>query len=935
MLNPQRADGKKHNRIVCRKVNAFVIALNNEIISLKVKLPIIIFVSIIWPVANLFAQVEEPVVTDTVPAPVLDTLPSDTASLARDTAGVQQERKTFTFSSDSLDAPVQYTANDSMIYDIAGKKIHMYGNASVTYTSINLKAAHIVFDWETNIVTAESMPDSLGRPSGQPEFVDGDQTFTADSLRYNFQTRKGVVYDVTTKQNDVVVRGSRAKFVSDTKPDTTQASNDVVYNSDAIFTTCTHENPHFGIRSRKQKVVPNKLVVVGPSNLEIMGVPTPLWLPFGFFPISSGRRTGLLFPRDYQYSPQWGFGLEGIGWFFPLGDHFNLAVTGNIYVKGTWGINATSQYRQRYKYNGNFDIGYDVRRSEDDEGNINRPKSFRFRWSHRQDRSAHPTNNFGGSINIQTNNYQSRVFNDERVLDNQLNSNLTFSKNWRDKPLNLNVGLNHSQNSSTGNVTINFPNVKFQTQALYPFKREGGGKERWYETITIRYQGEARNRFEAKDTTLFSPQTLQDAQIGVNQSVNTGTSFKLFRFFNLNPAVNYQETWYLKSLRKDFIPGLEVDTTFNNGVERLDTVAFGMINDTIIPGFESFREINASLSLNTQIFGTMQFKKGWLRGIRHVMKPSVSLGFVPDYTDPDLGYFRTVPSETNLDEELEYSIFQGSIFGGPPSSGRQMAMSYSINNIFEAKYFSRKDSTDKKLKLFDNIIVSGNHNFAADSLNWSPVNVSGTTRLAKGLTTLSLRAQFDPYAVETVNNRSVRINEFAWNRLGTPLRFVSATARFNTNITVGKIRALFMGEEEEVVEDPLEEEARRQQEPEETDFLSLFENFRISHNLVLDWEGQTEQDTFRVQTHSINCQGSIQLTDNWNINIGNFGYDFVRKGITYPSVGFSRDLHCWQMGLNWQPTRGTYAFFIQVKPGSLDFLKIPYNRNNADARPGF
>ncbi|MCB0563837.1 MAG: LPS-assembly protein LptD [Phaeodactylibacter sp.] len=885
---------------------------------------------------NLTAQDGNIPMRDTLPPVQLDSMQVDTFAAGGDSllAPVRQ----VAFSKDSLDAPVAYNATDSMIYDISGQKIHLYGNASVTYTTITLEAAHIVFDWATNIVTAEGMPDSLGRPSGLPEFSDGEQSFVADSMRYNFLTSKGVVYDVTTTQNDVVVHSARSKFVSNTVQDSTQQRNDVIFSSDAIFTTCTHDNPHFGVHSRKQKIVPNKLVVVGPSNLEIMGVPTPLWLPFGFFPISSGRRTGLLFPRDYQYSPQWGFGLEGIGWFFPLGDHFNLSLTTNLYIKGTWGVNATSQYRKRYKYNGNFDLGYDVRRQEDDEGNIDRPKSFRFRWSHQQDRSAHPTNTFGGSINIQTNNYQSRVFNDaSRVLQNQLNSNLAFSKNWRDKPINLNASLSHSQNSATRNVTVNFPNVKFQTQALYPFKRkERSGKEKWFETITLRYQGDARNRFEATDTTLFSQKTLREAQFGVQHSVNSGTSFKLFRYLNLNPSVSYDEVWYLKSLRKDFIPGLEIDTTFNNGLETYDTLSYGMVNDTLIPGFKSFREFNASISLNTQIFGTVQFKKGWLRGIRHVMKPSVSFGFMPDYTDPSLGYYRTVESETDPNEFSEYSIFQGAIFGGPSSGGRQMAMSYSINNIFEAKYFSKKDSSDKKLKLFDNIIVSGNYNFAADSLNFSPVNISGTTRLAKGLTTVGLRAQFDPYVVEKINGRTVRLNEFAWNRDGKLLRFVNAQARFNTNITVGKIRALFMGEEEEVVEDPLEEEEKKLRKPEETDFLSLFENFRIGHNLVFDWEGLPDgRDTFKVATHSINCQGSIQMTDNWNINIGNFGYDFVRKGITYPSVGFSRNLHCWEMGMNWQPTRGTYSFYIQVRPGTLDFLKIPYNRNNIDARSGF
>jgi hypothetical protein len=841
------------------------------------------------------------------------------------------------YSQDSLDAPVSYEARDSMIYDIAGQRVFLYGDASVSYSTINLKAGYIVFDWNTSVVTASGVPDSLGRKSSLPEFSDGGQTFTADSMRYNFQARRGIVYQVVTQQNDIVVRSARSKFISIAARDTTEEARDIIFSQNSIFTTCTHEHPHFGIRSQKQKIVPNKLVVVGPSNLEIMGVPTPLWLPFGFFPIPQGRSTGLLFPRDYQFSPQWGFGFEGIGWYFPISDHFNLALTTNIYIKGTWGVNAISQYRKRYKYTGNFDLGYDVRRSEDAEGNIDRPRSFRILWSHRQDRAAHPTNNFGGSINIQTNDFQSRVFNDaQRVLQNQLNSNLSFSKNWRDKPMNLNLNLTHNQNSQTRKVTVSFPNAIFQTQALYPFrKQERVGPKRWYEDITMRYQGEARNRFEATDTTLFSRETFDNAQFGVQQSLNTGTSFKVLRYFNLNPGANYSEVWYLKSLRRAFIPGLEIDTLFNNGIETFDTTSFGTIDERFVTGFESFRQFNTSLTLNTQIFGTMLFKSGPIRGIRHVIKPSVSLNYTPDYSRPELGYIQTVRDPNNPDLLLEYSIFERNIFGGPTATTPQMGMSYSLNNIFEAKVFSKKDSTTRNIKLFDNLIVNGNYNFAADSLKWSPVSMSGTARLLKGMTTFGTQALFDPYAAVADKNGTVRrVNELAWRRDGKPLRFVNANARFNTNITVGRIRALFQGKEEEVVErPPLPDDEFRPVE--ETDFLSLFENFSISHNLVFQFGLPNRPDTVFVQTNSINCQGGVQLSENWTIAIGNFGYDFVRKGLTYPSLGFVRDLHCWSMSLSWQPTRGTYNFSIGVKPGTMDFLKIPYNRNNADGRRQF
>jgi lipopolysaccharide assembly outer membrane protein LptD (OstA) len=934
---------------------------NNVNIHLKTK------VQIIFLLFQLFAFQLWGQITDTV-STALDSIPGgidsvftvqdsliiglDSLPLFRtDSTALQSDLSKITFSKDSLDAPVDYNASDSMIYDIADQKIHLFGNASVSYTTITLTASKIVLDWNTNIVVAEGLPDSTGKMAGFPVFQDGEQQFTAKRMRYNFQTKKGIVYDVTTQQNDIFVHGERSKFVTgEQEPGDTTKPDDIVFSRNALFTTCTHPEPHFGIRSRKQKVIPNKLVIVGPSNLEIMNVPTPIWLPFGFFPISKTRSTGLLFPRDYEYSEQWGFGLRDIGWFFPLGDHFNLSVTGNIYFKGTWGIGAYSQYRKRYKYNGNLNLAFDQRRNEDSEGQIVKNNSFSIRWSHNQDRSAHPSNTFRGSVNIQTNGFQSRVYNDANsVLQNQLSSNIAFSKNWQDKPINLNASFTHNQNTATNNVTINFPVVKFQTQTLYPFKKKKrSGKEQWYEKVTLRYIGEAKNRFVTTDTTLFSRQTLEDAQFGVKHDITSGTSFKLFKYFNLNPNITYKEVWYLNSLQKEFDPTPVVDTTFIENPddstdiqEVYDTVSYGTVNEFEEFGFRSYRTYNASISLNTQIFGTVQFKKGWLRGIRHTVKPSVSFNYSPNYLNPDLGYYDRVQDDLRFPDEEDfqlYSPFEDGIFGRPPQSGKRMSLSYSINNIFEAKYFSRKDSIDKKFKLFDNIRIGGNYNFAADSLKWSKVTMAGTTRLFKGATTVSVGASFDPY-IEEENEKGnlVRVNKTAWKTQGRLLRFEDARASFNTRMTVGKIRAIFQGKEEEVVED-LEEERRKQRERavEEQDFLALLENFSINHTFALRWEiNDQNRDTLIISTNSLNVRGNIQLTDKWGINIGNFGYDFVRKGLSYPSLGFSRDLHCWELGMNWQPTRGTYSFYIRVKPGSLDFINIPYNRNNADAFNAF
>ena len=861
------------------------------------------------------------------------------------------------YSEDTLNAEVDYNATDSIIYDIANKRIHLYGNANVTYTSIDLKADYIAFDWETNIVTAEGLPDSTGKMAGFPEFSDGSQSFTAKRMRYNFKSQKGIVYDVTTQQNDVYVLGGQSKFVSDTQKDSLEQGNDVVYSQDAIFTTCNHPIPHFGIRSRKQKVVPNKLVIVGASNLEIMGVPTPLWLPFGFFPISSGRSTGLIFPRDYEYSPQLGFGLREIGWFFPLGDHVNLSVTGDIYLRGTWGLNARSNYRKRYKYNGRFELGYFNRRVETNEGVIVPDQSFSLRWNHQQDRSAHPNQTFGGSINLQTNNYQSIVYNDaSSVLTNQLSSNLTYSKNWPNAPVSLSASFNHNQNSQTGNVSISFPNVQFKTQTLYPLRSsKSRAKSNPLTDLAVRYTNDIKNQFDATDTTLFDRSTLENARFGVRHNVNAGTSIKLFQYFNLNPSFNYREVWYLNTIRRDLVTEdseISVDTIFNadRTAFRLDTTITSESEqiERRVNGFDRFYQMSSSISLNTQIFGTVYFKKGFLRGLRHVIKPTIGLSFSPDYLNPDLGWFDEVQSATNPDLFSRYSIFDGGIFGTPSASGKQMALTYSLNNIFEAKIFSKKDSTTRNVKLFNNISFSGNYNFAADSLKWSPVNASGTARFFKGATTLSLRAVFDPY---TVDDNGRRINQTFWRSNGKFLRFDNARATLSTRLTIGKIRAIFQGKEEEYVEEieePIGDGRNRGREAvnrreigsrdpiDETDFLSLFENFSINHNIAFTYDQPFPGlDTFFISTNSIDIQGRINLTDNWNVRIGRIGYDFVRKNITFPSVGFSRDLHCWEMGMDWQPTRGTYRFFIQVKPGTLDFIKIPYQRNNVDALNAF
>lgn len=868
------------------------------------------------------------------PVPLRDTLPSP----GPDTAAINFRE--VRLSGDSLDAPVKYSARDSMVFDNITKKIYLYGAASIAYTTITLEAAYIELDVENSLVIAEARPDSSGNLAGKPKFREGEQEFVSNRMRYNFKTKKGMIYDVRTQQQDVYVLAQRTKFVSGLAKDTSGVGNTVGYNDRAIFTTCELGHPHFGIVSRKQKFISDKLVVVGPSNLQIMGIPTPLVLPFGFFPLTKSRQTGLLFPSNYEFSNTWGFGLRDVGWYFPIGEHINLELRSDLYFRGSFGINAITNYRRRYQYSGSLSLRFDSRKQEDFSSALFfRTNSFGFTWSHRQEQGAHPTANFGGSINLSANNFQNRVLNDFRSVNNtQANSNMSFNKRWPGQPFNLSAAFTHSQNRLTRDVIINFPDVRFQMESLFPFKRKiASGAERWYEKIMVRYAGETRTTFNTKDTVILSPETFNSARFGVRHNVDANTSFKVLKYFNLNPSVTYQETWQLGKVQKTFsnTPITKsrqvISSDGRDTVNVVDTLSFGKIDTTAIPGFFAQRQYSASIGMNTRIFGTLNFKKGFIRGIRHEIRPSFSFNYSPNYLNPSLGYFDTI---RNVDlrfsrTPLLYSPFENSIYGIAPQSGLQAGIGYSFNNVIQAKVYSRRDSMEKKVKVIDNLIIGGNYNFAADSLQWSQISLSTTARLFKGVTTVNFNAVFDPYQ-ETASG--LRINRFVWDEKRRPLRLEGAALRFVSDLTVEKIRAIFRGEEEEVVTDVRD---GRNSASQADDFLSLFNNFTISHNLDLVWDGRGAGTQFNIQTHAINCRGDIQLTKNWAFRIDNIGYDLIRRDLSYPSVGITRDLHCWLMNFAWQPARGVYSFNIFVKSSTLSFLRIPYQRNNVDGLRSF
>lgn len=882
-----------------------------------------------WQIACAFlcgsAFAQEPVsLQDTLPTPVL-----------RDSAVV--DLRSVRLSSDALDELVEYGAKDSMWFDVKKRQLHLYGAAYVKYTSIDLKAGYILLDYDKNEVSAEAFPDETGKMTGLPEFKDGDQAFTATKLRYNFRSKKGLIYEARTKQEDLYVLGQKAKFVSQTSTDSLAKTQNTVYNQNALITTCDHPEPHYGIRTKKLKVIPNKLVITGFSNVEIGGIPTPLVLPFGFYPITQSRKSGLIIPRDFEFATQEGLGIKDWGYYLPINEHLDVTLRFNAYTSGSWGVQADTRYNQRYRYNGNFNLRYNSRVTEDAMARKVKAQSFGLRWSHQQDPKAHPTRRFGGSVNIETNRDQNRNRNDyASVYQNTLTSNLNYSQTFPGKPYQFNASLSHSQNTQTRLMNISFPTATFNLQRVFPFKRKSFvGKEQWYEKISLTYSSRLQNTVQVADTLLFTSETLRRTRMGIQHQASTDYNFKLFKYINVAPRVNYEENWYPYSIDREFINEIQYvyDTVADIIVVDSSKTVWGRDTTFRDWGFKTFRQYDVGISINTALFFTKQFKKGWFRGIRHTIKPTLSTGFRPDYSDSE--YFRQVQTSAQPGRETfrDYGIFDDAVYGRPSNAPRDMAISYGLSNILEMKFYSAKKDTVRRVRIFDNLAFSGSYSLTKDTLKWSQIGTGGLFRLFKGITNLTWNATFDPYIR---SEKGVRINQFALKEQGKFLRLANFSVALNTQFSIQDLRKLF----DNKPASETAEAASRQTRPVtiKDDFLGWFDQFRINHRISFDRRqiAGTNRDTFLLGSNNISMSGRIPLTPKWSLDVGNISYDFQSKSLVYPDFGLTRNLHCWQFSVRWQPLRGTYEFFIAVNPGStLDFLKIPYRKNIFDAQGGF
>ncbi len=838
----------------------------------------------------------------------------------RDSSKTGTPSASYVLSPDAVDVLIDYGAKDSLILDRVKNKAYLYGNAYAKYENFNLTADYIVINLDSSIAEAFGVQDEHGHWVGLPHFEDGEQNFDAHRLRYNFKSRKGKIYEVRTQQNDLYILGSETKMIA-RLPGVRE--KDVGYSRNAIFTTCNHPEPHFGIRSSKQKVIANEVGVVGSSFLEIEGVPTPLWLPFGFFPLTKGARSGLIFPKDYEYSPRWGYGLSGIGYYVPISDQLSAKFLTDFYLRGSYVLQGSVNYKKIYKYQGSVGLSFSNYREEiDDSNKFGRSKSWKLKIIHNQDPKAHPYNKLGGNIDIQTGNYN-RLNNTSynSVYNSVIQSNMNFTRVIPNSPFTLTASMQHSQDLNKRDMNITFPSVQLKMRTINPFKsKKVKSKPAWFEQITLGYNAATQLNFRGTDTTFFTEQTWDDSRFGVKQTLNTAMPFNVLKYISVSPSASLTETWYTRHLDYMVIDQTERDSLGNMIYK--DSLATNRVD-----GFRAIHQYNFGVSASTSIYNTLQIKNGWLRGLRYTMRPSISLSRTPDYTRVGLDYFQRVDridDEGNYDESL-LNRFSNEIYGSPSRSTGNFNINYSISNVLEGKFFNAKEQETKIVKLLNNFSVSGFYTVDADSLNWSTVRASGTARFLKSLVTVKLDGTWDPY---TTNEEGTRINTYNHKAGGALLRFVGFNWGVTSSFRIRDIEGLF---NKDVASKP-----KKQAGKQKASWRSLFESlqFRYSYRASLspDTDGKLEYNT---SSNSISMRGAIPLTPKWNFNLGNLDYNFITKRTSYPDLGFSRDLHCWVMGLSWQPVAGTYTFYLNVKPGTLGFIKVPYKQNRADGFNSF
>ncbi|MCO6149109.1 putative LPS assembly protein LptD, partial [Flavobacterium sp. NRK1] len=796
------------------------------------------------------------------------------------------------------------------------KELELYNKATLNYKDIELKSGKIIMRYDTNEIFAGRIKDSLGNYSQYPYFKQGNNVVEADSIHFNTKTKKARIWNSRSDQGEFRIKGEITKRENDS----------VYYIKGARFTTSKDiNNPEYYFYTDKIKFVPGKKVVVGLTNMWIADVPTPLALPFAFFPMSDKAESGFLVPTFGDNNRQ-GYYLQNGGYYFALGDYYDLAVTGDYYTNGSYGLRFQSSYANRYKYSGNVYIRYEnIINSERGLPDYSRTKNYNIQWTHNQDSKANPNSRFSASVNLGSSKYYRNSLSLDNVgssLNNTLYSSVSYSKTFQSVPqVNVSLSATHNQNTNTQTINMTLPTLQASVDRIFPFAPADAPKKGIIKNINLQYNVKGENRIQTTDSLFFKPEMFRDAKTGMQHTIPLSTNFKLFKHFSVSASSTYQETWVLNTIRREYNEEINKDTLIQN-----------------VKGFEAFRTYNFSSSIGTTVYGTYTFgetKK--IQAIRHVMRPSLSYTYTPSF-DRYWDTYRIDASGNYRD----YTIFEGGLFGAPGKTYSNV-VGIAVNNTIEAKV--RNDDEDdpeakpKKVMLLNNLNFTTSYDMAADSLAWAPLRVTAGTTLLKDKMNVNFAATLDPYAI---NNSGQRIDTYNIDNGGSLFRMTSANISLGYSISSTDGQGDKKDKNNQTArnggrEDNLFGQANNLNDSsksmfdEEEDTVDTtdkakggFFNAKLPWNLSLayslTYSNNNRQN--KITGNSIMVSGDFDITPRWKMGFSS-GYDFVQNGVTFTQLRFERDLLSWRMNFNWVPFGdNTYwGFFIGIKSSVLSDIK--------------
>ena len=822
-----------------------------------------------------------------------------------------------------IETTINYSAKDSIFYDLKSQKIKLYGGSKIDYGEINLEAYEILVDWNDKTLDANFILDSIGKKIGKPIFSEGDQSYETDKITYNFDSRKAKIKGIVTQLDDAYMQGEDVK----------KNEEDELFISHAMYTTCNLEEPHFHISSSKIKVIPGKKVVSGPFHLKFGNVPTPLGFIFGMFPQPKKKVSGLIMP-NYGEEKRRGFYLRDGGYYFAVNDHLDLRLTGDIYSKGSYGMTLGTNYKKRYSYSGNLRFNYNKSKLGDFE-NPTTSNDFSFSWSHSPDTRG-KSSRFSSSVNFQTNSYNQNknlvYSNFNESINAQFNSNISYSKTFKGSPFNLSANLRHSQNVQTKKVNLTLPDISYNMSRIYPFKNIGklGKTALGKISISHRFNGKieltngsvgnslgglniinsGNNFSEQIDFNMDNISSIIDrSKIGGKHTIPISTSFNLLKYFTVSPSVNYNEIWYFKKLSYNYNElenGIEIDTTNS---------------------FQRAWSYSSAFALSTRIYGTVFFKKGKIKAIRHVISPEISMSFSPDFTKPKYGYYENVQINNKGDTKL-LSKYENFLFGSP-RIGSSASMNFYIGNNLEMKVLDKKDTINgtRKIKIFDNLAFSSSYNFLADSFRLAPIRFSTRTSFFKRLINLSISGNIDPYTF-----RLDSISESATGIKNVYQRRVDELA-YKNNQGIGSLAYINMAlgfrfSAKDFRSDDDEKESSYGTR-EEIDYINSniaeYIDFNVPWSINASYNLNRRKIGFRdpTITQTLTFSGDVSISEKTKISFRS-GYDFKFKMLTQTSINATRDLHCWRINFSWVPFGRFQSYNLSINAVSalLQDLKL-------------